>query len=323
MRVSRRSFALGALAAPFASFAAACGSSSSAGTETTTGPDGGALGDGGASNPTDGGPAFADSGPAGQECAPATLVLALPSVDASNAAQRVLYSWTTEAQIAELRQNPTLLTRTLTENGDPGTLWTDLQNRATNGSNSARFLVQARYAKSRFGWVSPVGFAHVNGRDFPYGDRLLKITLRPEALVALVRDFDILFVDMNNQQVAFEVPNGAPERLGAIFYDNGQACGEFDAPGTYREYLIPNEAMIESWEVATAAIQATVQQTSKAIDDFDGILTSRNCILPGRCQAQAAFYRPFALEISRTEVSGIARALRAFPAQGAPLVHTL
>ena len=318
MRVSRRSFALGALAAPFA---AACGSSTSAGTETISGPDGAAPSDSGVSG-SDGGVLVPDSGP-GQVCAPATLVLALPSVDASNAAQRVLYSWTTEAQIAELRQNPTLLTRTLTENGDPGTLWTDLQKRGANGSYSAQFLTQPRYAKNRFGWVTPVGFAHVNGRDFPYGDRLLKITLRPESIIALVRDFDILFVDMNNQQVAFEVPNGAPERVGAIFYDNGQACGEFNAPGTYREYLIPNEAMIESWEVGTAAIQTTVQQTSKAIDDFDAVLTRGNCILPDRCQSDAVFYRPFALEISRTEVSGISRALRAFPAQGAPLVHKL
>src|SRR6185503_699013 len=112
-----------------------------------------------------------------QAAAPTPASFSFDPVSPSNPVRRVLWSWTTKEQAAELRAGAPLFTRSESPGLGRGTLfhWLDEQQGV-----EAKLLREERFTKGRYAWVNPwaiaSGFA---GED--YGTELLRIELEPEA----------------------------------------------------------------------------------------------------------------------------------------------
>jgi hypothetical protein len=191
-------------------------------------------------------------------------------------ARRVLYSWTTAEQVAELREGGVLLTRTERPGLGAGYAFTSIANlaAATNGSTSALLSgLLTAFAKARYAWpnawATRVGWP---GED--YGDQLLRIVLRPDAWIVIVYDGGgVAVVDMENQPVSMEDAAATPGRVGAVYFykQDAQGRGTFGSlycTGGYREFIVGNEAMIEEWSLGTASIKNQIEADAELIEDL-------------------------------------------------------
>ena len=185
---------------------------------------------------------------------------ALPS---GKEAASVLYSWTTAAQVAELRANPVLLTRSESSGGARPQVSGVIERMATNGNALAQRLNEPRFRKGRFAWINP--WATVRGwPGESYGDQLLRVVIKPEALMVILSADTLDVRDMQNQSVDHAIAIAKPERIAAVYFVNegGQASGTAIcggsfvgcAPNAYREYFLNNESMIQDWSVSTPEI---------------------------------------------------------------------
>jgi hypothetical protein len=106
----------------------------------------------------------------------------------------------------------------------------------------------------RFAW--PVPWATLHGpAGESYGDALVLVTLRPEAVVVSFRRSDGRFLRIEtlaHEPVSLTALRAQPERLAAVFFVDDVHERE-RAP--YREYVLVNEAMIESFEVGTELVR--------------------------------------------------------------------
>lgn len=212
-------------------------------------------------------------------------------------ARRELYSWTTDAQAAALRMDQTLFV----DMSDPalgrGYAFTAIHQIALSaaaqapdaGPDAGQVPVQAQLAaalsgtlfeKPRYAWPEPwatrMGWP---GED--YGGQLLRIVLKPEAWLAIVKGGVISVVDLDNNPVPDADALASPERIGAIFYwrdanSGGPQCGSFFSGGNgYREFIVGNLSMIEEWSIGTQAIR---DRLSANIDRLTQFLTNiRSC----------------------------------------------
>ncbi len=177
---------------------------------------------------------------------------------------RIFYSWTTDEQVAELRDGGELFSRSERPGMGRGLLFTELgayAQAASMPSNTlADVLANQTFAKARFAWPNP--WSTLMG--FPgeaYGNQLLRIELKADAWVARF-DHSVLSVfDADNQPVPIETALASPERIGAIFYQSsatGVRCGTgtFSHAGGvgFREFALGNIDMVERWSLATPEI---------------------------------------------------------------------
>jgi hypothetical protein len=325
MKLSRRSFALGLISAPIV---AACG------VEVSNGPY-----EGPAPTPTPApDPPIVILPEAGtnQPAPPLEGLPPIPWANETHAVHRVFYSWTTAEQIDELRDGAPFLTRTVNAQGSPGTFYSFMAGWAAGGDETAKFFLREEFQKSRYGWVNPLSYALVGTKSYPFGDRLLRLSLKSEALIAVVswtskaRVFAI-----DGAEVSFEFLRSNPGRLGAIFFDDR---GLYDHPeascypgGALREFIFPNESMIEAWEYATVSVLADVAWYRRAVDDLLAITRANPTSFPvSYCYEPPPPAAPvpkslidaFALvtEIGTPTLTTLAATLAALPDQGAPLV---
>ncbi|HEY0467062.1 MAG TPA: hypothetical protein VGC79_22825, partial [Polyangiaceae bacterium] len=144
------------------------------------------------------------------------------------------------------------------------------------------------FDKGRFGWSEPwatrMGWP---GED--YGGNLLRIVLKPEAWLVLVKNGDLMVFDQRNQSVSWTEALANPQRLGAIFYEKdvptgGAGCnGSFAVSGDgYREFIVGNLAMVEEWSLGTQAIRDRLSANIQQLTAFLGRI--RPC--PVRTNAQ-------------------------------------
>ena len=183
----------------------------------------------------------------------------------SQAARRTLYTWTVPEQVADLRKNQVLLTKTETAGLGRGYLFVDLLARADRGDALAKVLTGPLFGKGRYAWPNP--WATLMGwPGESYGDQLVKVVLRPEAWIAKVEADGLTVVDLENNPVALTDALAHPERIGAIFYhkapSNYAVCGSTYLPSgdSYREFYLGNEAMVEEWSIATQGILDRLDQ---------------------------------------------------------------
>ena len=136
-------------------FAAACGSSGQSASNSAPSPAG----------PTDPATAFARD-----------------AVFHEQFARRTLYTWTTTEQIDELRRTGILLSRS--ESPAHGTSYAEqvLDALARRGDPTALLVYPTGYAKARHAWASPWA-TRAGWPDEQYGDQLVRITLKREAIV--------------------------------------------------------------------------------------------------------------------------------------------
>jgi hypothetical protein len=190
-------------------------------------------------------------------------------------ARRVLYSWTTAEQLEELRTDPVLLTRTEQAGLGRGYAFTSIDELAARGSAPENQLLSQLgnelFQEARYAWPSPwatrMGFP---GED--YGDRLVEITLKPEALIVVVRDMvGMAVIDLQNQIVPVEDALGQLERIGAVYFLRTEIAGSGtfrSCSGGYREFIVGNEAMVERWAIETEDMRARIEADAARIDGF-------------------------------------------------------
>jgi hypothetical protein len=190
-------------------------------------------------------------------------------------AKRVLYSWTTPEQVEELRRDRVLLTRTETPGLGRGYAFTSIDELAAHGTApvnqllarvSGELFTKVRYAWSN-AWATRMGWP---GED--YGDRLLRIVLKPEAWIVVVSDrVGAAVIDMNNEVVPFERALAESHRIGAVYFYKVDIQGRdtfSSCSGGYREFIVGNEAMIEEWSLGTEAIREQLEEDATLIETF-------------------------------------------------------
>ncbi len=196
-------------------------------------------------------------------------------------ARRTLYSWTTAEQVAELRADKVLLTRTETAGLGRGYAFTAIDALAARGSApenqllaklSGELFVKVRYAWPN-AWATRMGWP---GED--YGDQLLRIVLKPEAWIVIVSDgVGLAVIDMNNELVPVADALAHSERIGAVYFYKRDVTGQGtfqSCSGGYREFIVGNEAMIEEWSLGTTEIHERIVADAVLMEDFLGELRS-------------------------------------------------
>jgi hypothetical protein len=193
----------------------------------------------------------------------------------SRPAARVLYSWTTPEQVAELRRDRVLLTRTERPDLGRGYAFEAIDELAARGTAPQNQLLaklsQELFLKARYAWPNAWG-ARMGWPGEDYGDELLRIVLKPEAWIVIVADGQgMAVVDLDNRVVSAEAALASPERIAAIFFyrreiiSNGSftSCG-----GGYREFIVGNEAMVEEWSLATPDIRTQIEHDAELFETF-------------------------------------------------------
>lgn len=188
-----------------------------------------------------------------------------------------LYSWTTDAQVSEIRAGGVLLTRSEREGLGPGFAFELLKQLASTGSGEqeqlAKLLTSAAFAKGRYAWPHPWA-TRLGWPGESYGNRLLRIVLRQDAWLAVFRRGRLSAIDSSNMGVSVADVLSHPERLAGLFFHKdaevgGPSCGTFSAGGNgYREFIVCNETMIAEWSLGTDTIRERVQTDIARLETF-------------------------------------------------------
>jgi len=266
--------------------------------------------------------------------------------------QRVFYSWTTDEQVAELRAGGPLFSRSESPGKGRGLAMTQL---AALGAASdkpvnqlAATLAGTTFAKMRFSWPNP--WATLMGwPGETYGNQLLQITLRPEAWIATYsRSEGLVVVDANGREVDVDVALSQPERIGAIYFqsdgDGSQVhCGTFfQGAVAFREFVLGNLQMVQSWSLATPEISARLQADIAVLEAVRVDLACRElsgeqsywtedvqCVFAGEESAATGLLRSYDLALglpselyypSQDNLAALIAALKVSLPQGEPLV---
>ena len=265
--------------------------------------------------------------------------------------QRVLYSWTTDEQVAELRAGGPLFSRSASPDKGRGLAITQLTAFGAAGDKPANqlaaTLVGTTFAKMRFSWPNP--WATLMG--FPgesYGNQLLQITLRAEAWIATYSQLQgLAVVDSEGKAVDIEYALTKPERIGAIYFQSdGDGvegnCGTFSHGSVaFREFVLGNLAMVQSWSLATAEIAARLQADVSVLEALRVELACRKqpddqvywmrevqCVFSGEESAPGSLWQyDWALGLpselyypSQDNLAALIAALKVSMPQGEPLV---
>ena len=212
---------------------------------------------------------------------PATAERLRPHVVASpRAARRVLFTWTTRAQIDELARDRVLLTRTESPTPGPSHFDKVVAARAAAHHPLAVLLRTPPFLRARFAW--PSAWPTVLGwPGETYGDELIRVVLRADAWIVKLRTSSATFevVDLDDRPVALDEALRRPSRIAAAYFvedsptlaRRGGTFGTFAKAvvaghPAYREYVICNESMVESWSSGTPEIAAALASEIEVVE---------------------------------------------------------
>jgi len=203
-------------------------------------------------------------------------LLAGYSVTTGSYARRVLYTWTSAEQIDELLRARVLLSRT--ESPKYGKSFYDrvMEERWLSGDKLAGLLRAPAFLKARFAWPAP--WATLLGWPGEvYGGQLIEATLKPNAWIAMYRTSTKTWEvrDLQDKVVDAGEVLRRPDRLAAVHFVH-DAVGPpaavastrpsaADGREAYREYVLCNESMIESWSVGTDRIGAEIAANADTV----------------------------------------------------------
>jgi hypothetical protein len=184
--------------------------------------------------------------------------------DPENLWKKELYSWTTAEQEADVRLNKVLLTVGSTEQGK-GLAMDLLTEAASLDEASLEARVNELFPTFRYAWTNPWA-TRLGPGDESYGNRLVKMVLRDDAWVAeLSGGMIVRVVDRGGASIPLEEAALTPERIAALFFQRdaaagGPFCGTFfGGNGGYREFIVGNESMLESWSLGTEEILSRLE----------------------------------------------------------------
>jgi hypothetical protein len=189
--------------------------------------------------------------------------LAAAAVVPGRVARPALYTWTTREQVDALARHPVLLSRS--ESPQYGAAYFDqvVYNRALGGDPLAKLLRTQAFARARFAWSAPWATVFGVGGE-RYGDELVRVTLKPEAWIAVLYTSQASWevVDLANRRVPVAQVLAHPERLAAVYFVHDQPVRGYalsmagpDERMGYREYVLCNESMIARYEVRSEAVR--------------------------------------------------------------------
>lgn len=265
---------------------------------------------------------------------PATLEAELRArvVTDDDFARRELYTWTTVEQVAALRRTRTLLVATASSGSGPSPFVKALAGRASRDALVARLLDDPALSRRRYAWTTPYGTVMPRGPR-AYGDALVRIVLRPEALVvrfAPAERVGVRVVDMRGAPVPVERALAEARRIGAVLHVRAGP----GTPSPFREYVVVNEAMVESWEVSTPAVAARVDADRALLERLaEGafgrhgrVASSSWRALPRRLTVEALWSASLAFDVpayrpTARNARALAEALDGYDRSGPPLIH--
>ncbi|MFZ6178243.1 hypothetical protein [Nannocystis pusilla] len=251
-------------------------------------------------------------------------------------ARRVLYTWTTAAQVDALRRSR----RLLVADGDVGERSPYLRalDRLVDVHPLAAILRDhPGHRRRRYAWTSP--FATVLGLgERRYGDALVRIDLAEDALVVGFRPHaaePFVLEDMSGEPVDLAVALAEPGRIGAVYHVRDGP----DDPIAFREYVVCNESQVAAWSVATPDIRARLDAELALLESLRrgdlahlppaALRAPATAVWPtapreptplDRWHARLAFdnerYRP-----TPANLAAVAAALRGYDPAGEPRVH--
>ncbi|MEO6602933.1 MAG: hypothetical protein ABIQ16_23815, partial [Polyangiaceae bacterium] len=225
---------------------------------------------------------------------PAPPVFQSQAVDPRLVARRELYTWTTDEQAAALRSDQVLFTKSEQAGLGPGYAFTYLSELANGCVDAeqqqlATVLGGELFAKKRYAWPEPWA-TRMGWPGEEYGGNLLRVLLKPEAWLVVLRGGVLSVVDLTNQVVAVSEAVLHPERIGAILFVRDGAAGGPACAGTfvsgengYREFILGNLAMVEEWSIGTQSIR---DRLAANIADLTRFLTRIRTCPPSVSAAQ-------------------------------------
>lgn len=215
------------------------------------------------------------------------------TAEISRGIPRALYTWTTEEQVALLRTERRLLVRTESPVYGQTLFAQTIAARASSDDPVAALLSEPRFARHRYCWTQAWATARGCAGE-AYGDRLLRVQLRPEAIMAVFSPEapDIAhdapdapspwrFLLSDGREIPTPEALAVPDRIGVVLHtaatwragtfatpfpayrDNHWADSTFNEATTlsFREYVLVNEAMIAAFEVDTDAVRAELERS--------------------------------------------------------------
>src|SRR5262245_15444443 len=194
--------------------------------------------------------------------------------------RRTLYTWTSRDQIDDLRRTEQLLVRE--ESPTLGGTYSDqvIHALAQAGDPIAKLVDTTTYAKSRYAWHAPWA-TRLGWPGEEYGDQLIRVTLSERAIVLALSTATGAFEarDMQNRPVSADEVLAHPERLAAIYFvsDAGAppAANVPRPPTTYREYILCNESMIESWATGSDDVSRELAAEANELEALARFLADR------------------------------------------------
>jgi hypothetical protein len=229
------------------------------------------------------------------------------SVDEHSFARRVLYSWTSQTTATRIARERELFDDAQLPEG-PTAYVQRLEHVASRDDASGRLakllLGHPDLARRRYAWVRP--WATRMGIVRPYGERLIAVTLRADAIVGRFdpsHDRPWLFHDLDGREVPIGRVLAEPWRIGAILHVRA------DGQPNFREYVLCNESAIEAWSLATPEIAETIRADATAMRELATLP-----VQPGYADALAFEVEHY--EATPEHLVAIADALDASPQPG-------
>ncbi len=204
--------------------------------------------------------------------------LAASGVTRGDYVRSEFYTWTTKAQLTELRGKRRLLLKDRADDGSRAffdrrlELMRDSAEVLPEQRLVARRLLKQDLGLRRFAWVNPWGTARGWGESDTYGHVLVKVRLKPQAITARLDGTGWEFRDREGRvvQVGTALSDEVVKRLAVVFHNwdpkqSGDGMREIEARPAFREFVLVNESMIETWEVDTPELRDRVERDRKLL----------------------------------------------------------
>lgn len=235
------------------------------------------------------------------------------SVDERSFARRVLYSWTSQSTATRIARERELFDDAQLPEG-PTAYVSRLEYVASREDASGRLakllLGHPDLSRRRYAWVRP--WATRMGIVRPYGERLVAVTLRADAIVGRFDpslDQPWLFHDLDEREVPLARVLAEPQRIAAVLHIRG------DGQPHFREYVLCNPAAIDEWSLATPEIARAIAADAAAVRELAALAEHGD--ISGYGEALAFEVDHYAA--TRDNLDAIAAALEASPQPGRAL----
>jgi len=230
-------------------------------------------------------------GPASRPRASVLDALDRGAVTPVHFARRTLYSWTTAKGASTISSEGQALRHRIHVR-PPDDAFYDLHLRRTSDASMRALLTAPPFDRVRYAWATPWGAVDGLG-DEKYGDRLIRVVLREDALIARfvpLTESDGDPEDPNNPfrlglpEWSFVRTDGTPvsrdvaldrrDKIAAVFHVSVNRDATYGRYLGYREYVLVNESSIERLEIGseeTAGALSASHDLLRALIDRDGV----------------------------------------------------